>query len=248
MFDNKIQFICNKDYINDTKIKPEPAVLNIPQWYKNLTHTPENKTVKGCMPFLDTLTAGYILKIPVDYRIRHNVKKDGLRGTLGSSFLNDDNFDNMTAKLNVNKDSVQMHGVIQLGKECPYIQKNKDLPIHKILNPWVIKTPPGYSCLFVPPLNNNDDRFSIIPGIVDTDTFPEEINFPIVINGDKYPILETTIKIGTPYVQIIPFKREKWKMSFGVEKEKQRDKRFFWLKSTILNTYKNKWWHKKLWK
>ena len=80
-----------------------------------------------------------------------------------------------------------------------------------LLNPWKIKTPKGYSCLFVPPLNNSDDRFSIIPGIVDTDTFPSEINFPIIINGDKYPVLETTIKKGTPYVQIIPFKRDSGK-------------------------------------
>ena len=41
--------------------------------------------------------------------------------------------------------------------------------------------------------------------------FNTEINFPIVINGDKYPTLKTTLKIGTPYVQIIPFKRDNWK-------------------------------------
>ena len=62
------------------------------------------------------------------------------------------------------------------------VEKNKNLPFHKILNPWIITTPPGYSTLFVPPLNNSDDRFSIIAGIVDTDTFKNEINFPIVIH------------------------------------------------------------------
>lgn len=79
----------------------------------------------------------------------------------------------------------------------------------------IIKTPPGYSCLFVSPLNNKDDRFEIISGIVDTDTYENFINFPIVINGDKYPNLETTIERGTPYVQIIPFKRDDWKMEIG---------------------------------
>ena len=44
------------------------------------------------------------------------------------------------------------------------------------VSPCTIKTPPGYSCLFVPPLNNTDDRFSIIPGIVDTD----KLNFEVV--------------------------------------------------------------------
>ena len=29
------------------------------------------------MPFLDTLTAGYILKMPIDYYVEHNVEIDG---------------------------------------------------------------------------------------------------------------------------------------------------------------------------
>ena len=123
------------------------------------------------------------------------------------------------------------------------------MPFHKLLNPWIIKTPPGYSCLFLPPMNNSDDRFSIIPGIVDTDTFTSEINFPIIINGDKYPVLETVIKMGTPIAQVFPFKRESWKMVIEEENsEKEQNKRLFDLRSTIINVYKNKWWSKKSWK
>ena len=100
----------------------------------------------------------------------------------------------------------------------------------------------------MPPLNNSDDRFSIIPAIVDTDTFSNEINFPIVINGDKYPILETLIKKGTPYVQIIPFKRDSWKMTVKprIQKEIQSSRLFYGLKT--LNIYKEKYWNKKSWK
>jgi hypothetical protein len=130
----------------------------------------------------------------------------------------------------------------------PLVEKNKNFPFYKILNPWHIKTPKGYSCLFVPPLNNSDDRFSIIPAIVDTDNHPIEINFPIVINGDKYPILETTIKKGTPYVQIIPFKRECWKIKIKSRKQKeiQNSRLFYGLK--VINIYKDKYWNKKSWK
>ena len=73
-------------------------------------------------------------------------------------------------------------------------------------------------------MNNTDDRFSIIPGIVDTDSFSLEINFPIVLNGDKYPVIKTTIKKGTPYVQVIPFKREKWKMKITTQIMKKKKK------------------------
>ena len=140
-----------------------------------------------------------------------------------------------------------LQGYLKL-KGSPLLEKNKNLPVYKILNPWKIKTPKGYSCLFVPPLNNSDDRFSIIPAIVDTDTFPIEINFPIIINGDKYPILETTIKKGTPYAQVIPFKREAWTFKKGGEKETaeaidittELNARFF-------NRYKNLYWSRKKW-
>lgn len=76
--------------------------------------------------------------------------------------------------------------------------KNKNLPFHKIKNPWTIITPPGYSCLFVSPLNNSDDRFTILPGIVDTDKYTLEVNFPFVVNGDKYPTLKTLLKKVLP--------------------------------------------------
>ena len=71
MFVDEIGFIVSKKYIDSTEILPEPSVLSIPLWYKELKHSPELKTVKGCMPFLDTLTTGYIIKMPVDYHLTH---------------------------------------------------------------------------------------------------------------------------------------------------------------------------------
>lgn len=68
-------------------------------------------------------------------------------------------------------------------------------------------------------MNNTDDRFSIIPGIVNTDTYNLPINFPILLNGDKYPVQDTLLKKGTPYVQVIPYKRESWNMEIKEEKQ-----------------------------
>ena len=96
----------------------------------------------------------------------------------------------------------------------------------------------------MPPLNNGDDRFEIIPAIVNTDKFSKEINFPIIINGDKYPIQDTILKQGTPYVQIIPFKRSGWKLKIT---EKDKDSNFNWA-SKIINIYKEIFWDKISWK
>jgi hypothetical protein len=247
MFEKVIEFSAHEDYFALKEDYPIPAKLNIPEWYKKLEHSVLNKTVKGCMPFLDTLTSGYLLKLPQDFNVRHNIKNEKGENDSFQTFGLYDQSSLLHAKqINLNS-GIDIHGIRQL-EGSPFIEKNKNLPFYKIINPWKIKTPKGYSCLFVPPLNNSDDRFSIIPGIVDTDTFPNEINFPIVVNGDKYPTLETTIKKGTPYVQIIPFKRDSWKMTVKPRKQKEvRNSRLFYgLK--LLNIYKDKYWIKKLWK
>ena len=71
MFEKKITFstqeICKEIDIE----KPVPIKLNIPEWYKKLTHSIETRTVKGCIPFLETLTTGYLLKLDQDIYIKH---------------------------------------------------------------------------------------------------------------------------------------------------------------------------------
>ncbi len=242
MFGKVIEFSADKEYLKNKDLLPEPCKLNIPDWYKNLEHRADNKTIKGCIPFLDTLTSGYLLKIPTDIILRHNVDEGGEKATQMVSLLqpNDINLnDNQTP---------QVHPVSQVSKECPFVHKNKSLPFQKILNPWFIKTPPGYSCIFLPPMNNQDDRFSIIPGIVDTDKHELFINFPIIVNGDKYPILNTVLKKGTPYVQVFPFKRESWKHKIScTNKTKMKTKHDNYQLDFVYN-YKNKFWNKKSFK
>jgi hypothetical protein len=249
MLNKEIEFSAHEDYFNLKEDFPIPTKLNIPEWYKKLENVVLNRTIKGCMPFLDTITSGYLLKMPQDFHVRHNVDNKNEKGEVFKDSFQTFGLHDMGNHINskfINLNSgLDFHPLKQV-EGSPFIEKNKNLPFYKILNPWRIKTPKGYSCLFVPPLNNADDRFSIIPGIVDTDSFPNEINFPIIINGDKYPVLETTIQKGIPYVQIIPFKRDSWKMTFKSLKETKSSRVFYGLQ--LLNTYKEKYWSKKSWK
>tara|TARA_R110000822_G_scaffold310547_2_gene443932 strand:- start:1374 stop:2117 length:744 start_codon:yes stop_codon:yes gene_type:complete len=246
MFDNIIKFIAHEDYVSLKEDYPTPIKLNIPKWYKKLEHSVTNRTIKGCIPVLDSLTSGYLLKVPQDYAFVHNTKDITGKPDIEwhPTELDGDLMYKKSINLSGGRPSIHPVGQV-LGS--PMVEKNKNLPFLKIMNPWLIKTPPGYSCLFLPPMNNTDDRFSIIPAIVDTDTLTQEINFPIVINGDKYPTLDTTIKKGTPYVQVIPFKREPWKMKIESASTKtlQRGKMFQGLNS--IHIYKNKFWNKKKW-
>jgi len=247
MFRKIIEFSTQEDYHALKEDFPIPAVLNIPEWFKKLDHSIDKKTIKGCMPFLDAISAGYILKMPQDFAIKHNVENDLKEKGYGQyPSLKSCPYLEKTG-LNVNYRNLETHNINQL-KNSPLVEKNKNLAFHKILNPWIIKTPPGYSCLFTPIFNNQDDRFSPITGIVDTDSFNAEVNFPIVINGDKYPVLDTVIKKGTPYVQVIPFKRENWEMVTKPISSQKLLLNKIKLHLKHLHNYKNAFWKKKKWK
>jgi len=250
MSDNIIEFSAPKIYTDLKEDYPEPIKVNIPDWFKNLKHEMGNLTIKGCIPFLETLTTGYLLKMPQDLWIKHNVTdEEGKKNTWHKFGLAKEEALMFSAQLNLNT-SPDLHAIEQLGGTeggCPFIKQNKNLPFYKIYNPWFIKTPPGYSCLFTPPLNNSDDRFKIISGIVQTDTFTNEINFPIVLNGDKYPVLETLIKKGTPYVQVIPFKRDDWKMIVKEKDMNEKKSQVGLYFRNMFRIYQNRHWKKTKW-
>jgi len=239
-----IKFKSTKQYIDLKKYYPKPIKVNLPEWYKKLKHTPQNFTVKGCMPFLETLTTGYVLFLPQDLHLKHNIySSDNATTLMEPSFQ--DSYEVIRENLN-KKGKLDVHSITQIFKS-PLAKKNLNLPVHKINNPWIIETPPGYSCLFVPPLNNSNDKFSIIPGIVNTDLYKQEINFPFVVNGDKYHVLDEILNAGTAYVQIIPFKRDSWEMTI---EENNKDLNLFRINfiHKLINRYKEFTWEKSKWK
>jgi hypothetical protein len=82
---------------------------------------------------------------------------------------------------------------------------NSLYPPIKFINHWAIKVPPGWSVLFVPPLNRPNLHFECLSGFVDCDGYYEFINFPGFF---KTPMFEGIIEAGTPLIQAIPIKRD----------------------------------------
>lgn len=191
-------------FTNTLGIDIEPPVLAstvIPEWYKQMESymggekKPDGfgkttSTIKRCMPVFDSIAAGYIIKTPADVYVRI---KDGQQQFEWANF-----------------NLIQFHDVIQAPA---HPARKGDYAYPKWMNPWGIKTPKGYSTLFVQPFHR-ESVFTILPGIVDTDTYVMPVNFPMVINDPKF---EGLIPAGTPMVQVIPFKRDTWKLKFGTE-------------------------------
>ena len=73
MLNNIVEFSSDERIIEDKEIHPIPCKLNIPKWFKELEHDVVERTIKGCVPFLETLTTGYLLKTTTDIHIKHNV-------------------------------------------------------------------------------------------------------------------------------------------------------------------------------
>jgi hypothetical protein len=76
-----------------------------------------------------------------------------------------------------------------------------------------------------------------LPGVVDTDEYIAPVNFPFVLNDINF---EGLIPAGTPMAQVIPFKRDSWKMVFGdEEKTIDQSKVANLIKTKFFDAYKN---------
>jgi hypothetical protein len=209
---------------------PKPAVKEVPEWYKNTPEywgaegkvvlNPESTvhTIKKCIPVFDAITAGYIIYTQVDVQVR---QQDGVPYYNWSD-----------------QSAISWHPVEQASL---HPAKN-GLPYPKWNNPYAITTPPGYSVLFTAPMHR-ESVFTILDGIVDTDTYKAPVNFPFVLNDVKW---EGIIPAGTPMVQVIPFKRESWEHEIGSNKERiEQEKITRKLKTLFFNSYKRQFWSRK---
>lgn len=213
---------------------PEPAFKNIPQWYKDMDSyingekAPDGNggttgTIKRCMPVFDAINSGYIIKTPVDVYVSQKE----------ASYVDADHFDKTGETISISEEKIEKgkfpktvphyewvnFGIIQFHpiEQAPTHpnRNNHQVSYPKWINPWAIQTPPGYSVAFVQPWHR-ESPFTIMPGVVDTDTYTSPVNFPFVLNDTTWQGL---IPAGTPIAQIIPFKRDEWQMEIGQQKD-----------------------------
>ena len=225
MFSKKITFCATRKDMLEVWPHPKPASHFVPKEYKNLPRFQKNnmqhRTVKTCIPFLDSMTAGYIIPFDQDYLV--DPTENDFSVAPASREFEDFGYHNKT----------------QLPPEW---HKSTGENAGKFHNKWLIKTPPGYSCLFIHPMNRVEERWKIIEGVVDTDNYVNVINFPFILKKRDEQFL---IKKGEPMIQVIPFKRESWKMWSGFYIEKLHSKTLNLLNSEWVDRYKNRFWNKK---
>jgi hypothetical protein len=201
-----IEFYCHPDLVGVIP-EPKPAVKHLPEWFKDLppiygeednrdTFGNRTMTAKRCLPLLDAMSYGFTIPLCGDVHIRtnHNNSQFEITNPLG---------------LNV----CEYHVADQVGGPSA-IKPNHGNPL-KFINYWVVKTAPGWSALFLNPLNHHNTPFTCLSAMVDTDHYPKEVNFPAlwnVFDADEH------IPAGTPLVTVIPIKRHAFDKKPNVRK------------------------------
>lgn len=191
----EITFRCLPKF-EATLPRPVPAANRLPDWLRSMPATAfselqkkEIHTAKQCAPFIDAMTAGFLIPLAVDIKVE-NSKLTWDRNDLGG------------------KPPVNQHEQVQVDG-TPFSR----VPVIRFNNFWTIETPPGYSLLVVHPINLHALPFITITGLVDTDKYVDNfINFPVHWCDVAF---KGVLPKGTPIAQCIPIKRDDWTSCFG---------------------------------
>jgi hypothetical protein len=209
--------------------EPQPAINALPEWYKRINSyiNKEKKpahngtttaTVKKCLPVFDAITAGYILFTSVDI------------------FVHQDN--GVTNYSWPNKPALSFHNPIQTEGHPRHDSERRTA---RWDNPWIITTPKGYSTLFVQPMHR-ESPIQTLEAVVDTDTYYHPVKIPFTLVDPNW---EGLIPAGTPIVQVIPFKRDAFKMEITKVDEKKAKEIQYKISYQFFDKYKRGFWNKK---
>lgn len=204
----KIKFVSNRLWLNkDSSSVPQPTIKQLPSWYKNADRYammpngepfqgPDGSKVvtwKACPAIYDVMGTGYVYRTPCDLEF----------------FLSD------SGEISVKVLDDQYKDFVSLRPQMPQFQH----PIGYQKNhfawwsDWAVELPSGYSALYSQPFNRFDLPFLTTSGIIDNDNVHLPGTMPFfIIDG-----WTGVIPAGTPYAQIVPFKREDWSSEIIIE-------------------------------
>lgn len=248
-----IEFLTFPRFV-DAIPHPVPAQKSLPYWFKNLkAECPVGNdprpfpppTIKRCVPALEGMSQGFIINNWADLAVRVRESTDEERekgfGPLAAGFSYNEDFN-----LGMGGENIGAHSWDQVGDECGLDKYPCGKQLLKMINPWTIKTPKGWSIQVKNPASHFSTDLHFIEAVIDTDEFNHTINFPFVWTGST--VGEFLIPRGTPLVQVIPFKREVVKLRTGTADEAEKLRLINQankLTCGFRDMYRKEFWHKR---
>ena len=206
---NEILVVPTTNHLYHPKISAFANNTKSAEWYEQLQMG--DAGLRRCSGLSDFLRSGYTIPMwagitvrPPISKLNHNwdVKFDHISSTLFE--IGEFTEEERLRYFSEEGISQNQFGFAQTG-ECPMSndRKLKTSNYVKLLNPWLIKTAPGYSSLFIGMQWEPNQNYQVMAGVINTDYY-HHANVVLNVKGDS----SFTIKEGTPMYHIIPFKRE----------------------------------------
>ena len=206
----KLKISSNYGMMKDFRRDPNfddvvPTIKTLPEWHHKMplwggdgkVGTVREEpgtvpTVKFCIPFVDAMTSGYTVLLEEDLEVSSHVDHPDYTVKSGNDLIS-------------SHKNTQFPGITVPEEYYPDASKWN--------NQITFETPKGYSLIFTHPLNRLDLPFFTLTGIIDADKFNGmSVNFPFFMRKDFNGIIPK----GTPIAQVIPMKRDKWKLVPGI--------------------------------
>jgi len=166
-----------------------PSKKVVPDWYKKIPRWQNGMkpTVKQCMPFLESLTIGYLITLPYDVFVKND------NGALQLSWPD------FVKNHPVLRNNVADIRLVPAGHYAAEFEWDYNV---------AYTLPKGYSAIFTHPFNRNDLPFTTITGVIDGGIVMHPHGNPGFYIKEGF---EGLIPQGTPIAQLIPFRQENWK-------------------------------------
>ncbi len=184
--------------------KPMPARRGLPDWLKAMPararaeeFEAEVTTVKRCPPFVDAMSAGFLMPLPCDLAYADGCFEWDWRA--------------LPADLprHTSRSPLAFHINAQLSGTPLY---EEDTLAIKFMNLWTIETGPGVSLLVDHPFNRPELPFRTLAGLVDSDRYVDNyVHFPALWTDRDFA---GVLPKGTPVAQCIPVKRTELELAF----------------------------------
>jgi hypothetical protein len=199
----KIKFVRNRPWLTlDSDSAPKPTIKTIPDWYRKADRFAQNPvtgkawempdgtgkipTWKACPAVFDIMGTGYVYRTPCDIEFYEDQY-----GQIQCKVLDQQNRDFISDR------PPMPQFVAPSGYHDKHFAWWAD---------WAVELPEGYSALYTQPFNRFELPFLTTSGIIDNDKVHLPGTMPFfVVKG-----FTGLIPAGTPYAQILPFKREHW--------------------------------------
>lgn len=195
---------------------PRPISQDLPKWLDRLDNDNEFN-VSHCSPVMDWMNSGYIL-----YNAWETVLTEKVQQFKKGMELTTQNQRPQLRKINPSA----------LAADCMPID-NAPYAYFKLETDFKVVTPPGYSCLVMQPFYDFNSKFTVMPGIIDTDKHDWVVTTMAYTREKELRILP-----GEKLVQIVPFKRDDWKMD--LETQPMYSQLFHYIRGAYTKLFRSK--------